>query len=75
MLLCLCLPGTVLGNFVSAYRFIVDHYSSNHSVSEYRHIYEFYEVHYEIWNFSRDEGNITMLKVSLVFSGFSHPFA
>lgn len=44
----------VLGNFVSALnRFIADHYSSNHSVSEY-HIYEFYKI----WNCSRDEADI-----------------
>ncbi|KAK9275874.1 hypothetical protein L1049_023147 [Liquidambar formosana] len=44
----------VLGNFVSALnRFIADHYSLNHSVSEY-HVYEFFKI----WNCSRDEADI-----------------
>ncbi|XP_038699989.1 uncharacterized protein LOC119997198 isoform X2 [Tripterygium wilfordii] len=43
----------VLGNFLSALnKFIADHYSSNHSVSEY-HVYEFFKI----WNCSRDEAD------------------
>lgn len=40
----------VLGNFVSALnRFVADHYSSNHSVSEY-HVYEFFKVMFHLFS-------------------------
>ncbi|XP_073110117.1 uncharacterized protein [Elaeis guineensis] len=47
-------PPKVLGSFLSALnQFIADHYSSNHSLTEY-YVYEFFKI----WNCSRVEADI-----------------